>query len=55
MCTAQLKQISWCIKDTVLVSVGTEGATYFWDTRTGNRCGEVVIKGVPVNGVGVIA
>ena len=49
--TEKIQGIAWSQDDVKLVSIGSEGAIYEWDMKTGIRTSEVVLKGVSLQGI----
>ncbi len=49
----KVKQVLWSSDDAKLVSCGMDGAVYEWDTATGRRTGEYVLKNCSYTSVGL--
>ncbi|CAB0032001.1 unnamed protein product [Trichogramma brassicae] len=49
--TELIKNVVWAPEDTKMYSIGSEGAIYEWNTITGQRASEVVLKNVTLNGI----
>lgn len=49
----KVKQVLWSNDDSKLVSCGMDGAVYEWDTITGRRTGEYVLKNCSYTSVGL--
>lgn len=49
----KVKQVLWSNDDTKLISCGMDGAVYEWDTITGRRTGEYVLKNCSYTSVGL--
>ncbi|KAL7287547.1 hypothetical protein TKK_0018316 [Trichogramma kaykai] len=49
--TELIKNVVWGPEDTKMYSIGSEGAIYEWNTITGQRASEVVLKNVTLNGI----
>ncbi|CAF0728049.1 unnamed protein product [Brachionus calyciflorus] len=49
----KVRQILWSNDDTKLISCGMDGAVYEWDTITGKRTGEYVLKNCSYTSVGM--
>ena len=48
-----MKQVLWSNDDSKLISCGMDGAVYEWDTITGRRTGEYVLKNCSYTSVGL--
>ena len=51
----KVKSIVWSADDSKIVSCGMDGAVYEWETATGKRIGESVLKACSYTGVSVTA
>ncbi|XP_046473446.1 cilia- and flagella-associated protein 57 [Neodiprion pinetum] len=49
--TGRIEGMTWSQSDLKLISVGLEGAIYEWDMTTGQRCAEVILKGIVLSSV----
>ena len=49
----KVKSIVWSADDSKIVSCGMDGAVYEWETATGKRVGESVLKSCSYTGVSV--
>lgn len=49
--TDQVRTIEWSLDDSRLVSCGTDGAVYEWNTQTGKRETECILKSCSYTGV----
>ncbi|XP_011306026.1 cilia- and flagella-associated protein 57 [Fopius arisanus] len=53
--TGKISHIVWSQHDFKLISAGLDGGIYTWDMTTGTRIGEIILKNVSINGVGLTA